>query len=362
MIGTSGTILSLGTVATAIDRGSRAGGNPQSARECEEHPASAQARDRARTSTQRLKLPGLDPRRADITVAGAVLLDTLLRKLDAERDHAVRPGAARRAGARLHPAASQGNRARRSLSGRAAPFDDRARRALQLGGGTLAAGGAAGADAVRPDARASTGSATASANGWSLASLLHDIGMHISYERHHRHSYYLIKNGDLRGFEPEEIEVIALLTRYHRRGDARPATRGLPRSLERAAPDRPRARVVPAAGRNARSQPQRRRANARRPRARQGACCCRCAALGDSELEVWAANKQLSALDHALKRSSGSSHTISRSPMCPRAGPSAGQSGRARRPSRARASRPRRSRPPPCSTSRGTEVPRDVTV
>src|SRR5204863_8342399 len=48
------------------------------------------------------------------------------------------------------------------------------------------------------------------------ASVLHDVGVHISYERHHKHSYYLIKNGRLRGFEPEEIEVIALLARYHR--------------------------------------------------------------------------------------------------------------------------------------------------
>jgi len=48
------------------------------------------------------------------------------------------------------------------------------------------------------------------------AALLHDIGVHISYERHHKHSYYLIKNGDLRGFDPEEIEAIALIARYHR--------------------------------------------------------------------------------------------------------------------------------------------------
>ena len=40
--------------------------------------------------------------------------------------------------------------------------------------------------------------------------------MHISYEGHHKHSYYLIKNGDLRGFEPDEIETIALVARYHR--------------------------------------------------------------------------------------------------------------------------------------------------
>jgi exopolyphosphatase/guanosine-5'-triphosphate,3'-diphosphate pyrophosphatase len=50
------------------------------------------------------------------------------------------------------------------------------------------------------------------------AALMHDLGVHISYPRHHRHSYYLIKNGDLRGFDPDEIEVIALVARYHRRG------------------------------------------------------------------------------------------------------------------------------------------------
>jgi exopolyphosphatase/guanosine-5'-triphosphate,3'-diphosphate pyrophosphatase len=50
------------------------------------------------------------------------------------------------------------------------------------------------------------------------AALLHDVGGLISYARHHRHSYYLIKNGDLRGFHPDEIEVIALVARYHRRG------------------------------------------------------------------------------------------------------------------------------------------------
>src|SRR6185503_17189879 len=50
------------------------------------------------------------------------------------------------------------------------------------------------------------------------ASILHDIGVHISYEGHHKHSYYLVKNGDPRGFEPEEIETIALVARYHRQG------------------------------------------------------------------------------------------------------------------------------------------------
>ena len=50
--------------------------------------------------------------------------------------------------------------------------------------------------------------------------------MHISYERHHRHSYYLIKNGDLRGFDPEEIEVIALVARYHRQATPKKSHEG----------------------------------------------------------------------------------------------------------------------------------------
>jgi exopolyphosphatase/guanosine-5'-triphosphate,3'-diphosphate pyrophosphatase len=53
------------------------------------------------------------------------------------------------------------------------------------------------------------------------AALLHDIGHHVSYPGHHKHAYYLIKNGDLRGFHPGEIELIANIARYHRRAHPR---------------------------------------------------------------------------------------------------------------------------------------------
>jgi exopolyphosphatase/guanosine-5'-triphosphate,3'-diphosphate pyrophosphatase len=68
------------------------------------------------------------------------------------------------------------------------------------------------------------------------ASLMHDIGGHISFSGHHKHSYYLIKNGDLRGFHPDEIEVIALVARYHRRGTPKrshPQYAQLPATLRR---------------------------------------------------------------------------------------------------------------------------------
>jgi exopolyphosphatase/guanosine-5'-triphosphate,3'-diphosphate pyrophosphatase len=49
------------------------------------------------------------------------------------------------------------------------------------------------------------------------ASILHDVGQHIGYERHEHHAAYIIRNGELRGFNDEEREVIALVARYHRK-------------------------------------------------------------------------------------------------------------------------------------------------
>ena len=53
------------------------------------------------------------------------------------------------------------------------------------------------------------------------ASLLHDIGAHVSTESHHKHTAYLIQHGRLRGFSPEEVTVLAALGRFHRGGDPR---------------------------------------------------------------------------------------------------------------------------------------------
>ena len=183
---------------------------------------------------QRLQLPGLDPRRADLTVAGAVLLDTILRRSVPRRsrcaisrcakDWCSITSAQHRSDIARVDTIPTSAAARRSSSAERCNWEaahSQQRRQPRAG-------------AVRPDdRRARHGDRE---REWlEFASLLHDIGNHISYERHHRHSYYLIKNGDLRGFEPEEIEVIALVARYHRRGtpeDPTTAT-GLPSGLRR---------------------------------------------------------------------------------------------------------------------------------
>ncbi len=50
------------------------------------------------------------------------------------------------------------------------------------------------------------------------ASVLHDIGMTIDYDDHHKHSQYLILNAGLPGFSPVEVATIAQAARYHRKG------------------------------------------------------------------------------------------------------------------------------------------------
>ncbi|HEY9803035.1 MAG TPA: Ppx/GppA phosphatase family protein [Leptolyngbyaceae cyanobacterium] len=51
---------------------------------------------------------------------------------------------------------------------------------------------------------------------WAAA-ILHNCGHHISHSSHHKHSYYLIRNSELLGYNETEIEIIANLARYHRK-------------------------------------------------------------------------------------------------------------------------------------------------
>jgi len=50
------------------------------------------------------------------------------------------------------------------------------------------------------------------------ACVLHDIGMSVDYDDHHKHSRYLILNAGLPGFAPVEVALIAQAARYHRKG------------------------------------------------------------------------------------------------------------------------------------------------
>lgn len=55
---------------------------------------------------------------------------------------------------------------------------------------------------------------------WAAA-ILHNCGLYISHSFHHKHSYYLIRNAELLGFTEIELEVMANLARYHRKSKPR---------------------------------------------------------------------------------------------------------------------------------------------
>jgi exopolyphosphatase / guanosine-5'-triphosphate,3'-diphosphate pyrophosphatase len=48
-------------------------------------------------------------------------------------------------------------------------------------------------------------------------STLHDIGTFLSYDTHQAYAYHLIRESNLPGFQPEEIEIIANLAYFHRK-------------------------------------------------------------------------------------------------------------------------------------------------
>jgi exopolyphosphatase / guanosine-5'-triphosphate,3'-diphosphate pyrophosphatase len=49
------------------------------------------------------------------------------------------------------------------------------------------------------------------------AAILHDLGIFLSYSGHEAHSYYLIRNSNLVGFDQDELQVIASLAYFHRK-------------------------------------------------------------------------------------------------------------------------------------------------
>ncbi|HEX7077768.1 MAG TPA: HD domain-containing protein [Candidatus Eisenbacteria bacterium] len=65
-----------------------------------------------------------------------------------------------------------------------------------------------------------------------VASIVHDIGEFVSVRGHHRHTYYLLVNSEVFGLSGQDLEIVANVARYHRRGGPQsdhPAYASLPR-------------------------------------------------------------------------------------------------------------------------------------
>lgn len=51
------------------------------------------------------------------------------------------------------------------------------------------------------------------------AGITHDIGMHISYKKHHKHSFSLISESELPDFTQRQMLLAAHVARYHRKAE-----------------------------------------------------------------------------------------------------------------------------------------------
>ena len=215
VVGTSGTILSLGAIAA----GHQGRSGPATLRNRRVSAKQLHRVRRTMTSLnleKRVRVPGLEPRRADLSPAGAVLIDTMVRRLGADEltlcDLSLREGVVLDYIARHRKQIAQADRypdvRRRSvieLAERCSYWPEHAQQIARL------------STALFDQTRSIHGLTDKEREWLEYAAILHDIGVHISYEGHHKHSEYLIRNGDLRGFEPDEIDTIAVVARYHRR-------------------------------------------------------------------------------------------------------------------------------------------------
>ena len=165
---------------------------------------------------QRRKVPGVNPERADIIIAGAAILDTFMKELSLESVSIT--GRGLQDGLLVDYLSRIENF---PLFGELSP---RERSVLQLG---------RSCGINEAHARTVTGLVLElfdsaqelklhSFGDWErelleYATFLHDIGSFISFANHHAHSYYIIKNSELLGFDLKEINIMANLARFHRK-------------------------------------------------------------------------------------------------------------------------------------------------
>lgn len=169
---------------------------------------------RGTTAKEKLRIPGLDPKRRDISVPGGLLLAWILKRTDAQAIVVGERGL--REGILLDRVARQEERPAGARDVRARSVD----RLLRRGNAeVIHAAHVARLALALFDRTHSLHQLTGAEREWlQYGSLLHDIGCSIGYAKHQRHSYYLITHADLTGFSAEEIEVLASLARYHKGG------------------------------------------------------------------------------------------------------------------------------------------------
>ncbi len=163
------------------------------------------------TPAERLSVPGLNAGRADIIVAGLAVAAEVCSRVEPRTfvasAYGIREGLLLDI-ARVTPVVSDPGEARersvREFAERCHFEEPHARQVQRLAMQLF--------DAIGTR----IGCSPADRGVLSDAALLHDVGYHINYQKHHKHSFHLIQHADFLGMTPDEQTIVAHVARYHR--------------------------------------------------------------------------------------------------------------------------------------------------
>jgi exopolyphosphatase/guanosine-5'-triphosphate,3'-diphosphate pyrophosphatase len=162
------------------------------------------------TPAERAKVPGIKPERGDLILAGAMVVQSVMEAGGFDTLEVTEAGL--REGVFFASLLADGdpplfeNVREASVRNLAAQYDADEAHTEHVARLSLAMWDALG-----------TGDPLERELLWAAA-MLHDIGMAVDYDDHHKHSRYLILNAGLPGFSPRETVLIGQIARYHRKG------------------------------------------------------------------------------------------------------------------------------------------------
>lgn len=213
-IGTSGTILALASICSDGD-GNATG---SALKELDRQILAAMIPTlAAMTAKERSEKFGIDDKRAATIVAGALALEAILSALSIPSllacPVAIREGIIESRVAAMGAPRRAGSLRRESVKALAERTDCDVRHAQHV---------ARLATRIFDQTRAVHGLGSEPRELLEYAALLHESGAHISDRGHHKHSYYLIRHADLKGFTEEQLLIIANVARYYRKASPKP--------------------------------------------------------------------------------------------------------------------------------------------
>lgn len=174
----------------------------------------------------RRNVPGINPERADIIVSGAAILDAITEEVGAGciriSDRALRDGVLidhlfqedRVREEYLTTSARQ--RSILQLARSCSYEENHAAKVTELAGSIYQQIGSLGLHQFDDTENELL----------RYTAIVHDVGTFISHGDHHKHSYYLIRNWNLLGFDDEEVEIIATAAMAHRKISPKKAANG----------------------------------------------------------------------------------------------------------------------------------------